>query len=90
MKPEIYKAMLKRISKIPSCVVETEYRDRGWKVPQGHTFYRLDAEGLGEDVDSIVQPMKTKNPWNVAQRFYGFLLIQFNNDKNALDNALTK
>ena len=74
MKREIYEAMKRRIE-----VVEEPYY---WKTypdtPKDATLYKFSSLGLNYDENydfafDIVQAFRTKNIWNIAQRFYSEL-----------------
>ena len=84
MTHEIYQAMKARITTMPFASAKRAYDELGWNVPAGSTFWRFDADGLGDDVDSLIQPIMTKNIWNVAERFYGFLRHYDNFDARLL------
>ena len=73
MTREIYEAMKRRIAVVPFGTGKRMYDELGWGYGPKSTFYRFDADGLGDDVDSLIQPIDTKNLWNVAERFYSFL-----------------
>lgn len=72
MKKEIYEAVKARISIAPEEAVKIYYEDYP-ETPKDATVYLFDLTGLDEDCPAIVHAMKTKNIWNVAQRFYSFL-----------------
>ena len=75
MKREIYEAMQRRIEIMPFASGSRAYDELGWGYRPDSIFYIFKADGLGDEVDSIIQPMETKNIWNVAERFYSFLRI---------------
>ena len=71
MKAEIYKAMRARISKA-SAEQSKEYNEY-FHYNNETKVWRFNADGLGEDIDSIMQGFHTNNIWNVAQAFYSRL-----------------
>ena len=83
MKREVYEAMKARISIIPREEARRIDEEAGVKfdIPEWATIYRFSNDGLNdgiadcdvEFVDPIQHAMKTKNMWNVCQRFYGFI-----------------
>lgn len=87
MTREIYDSMRSRLSVIPTEQVKADYDAMGWTISDDAIVYRFNAEGLGEDVYSIVHCMKTKNLWNVAQRLYSHLRYQFESD-DTMNQAL--
>ena len=44
-----------------------------YDISDGATLYYFSSEGLGDDFFSFVQPMRTKNMWNLCQHFYSLL-----------------
>lgn len=75
---DVYEAMVKRISVVDIKTLSDEEREMMWVRPY-QTLYRFDSTGLNDSVpedeyvDSLVHPMRTKNMWNVCNRFYMFL-----------------
>ena len=62
-----------------------------YPLADGSRLYYFNAEGLGEDVDSIVQGFRTKNVWNICQCFYSHLRYYFDSVEElnrALNNNL--
>ena len=73
MKKEIFEAVRKRLSVIEDdAALRRKYAEKGWTVTPGSRFWRFDAGGLGEEFESIVQPMTSNNIWNIAQHFHSF------------------
>lgn len=72
MTREIYEALKARISIAPEETVKFYYEDYP-ETPRDVTVYKFDMTGLDEDIPAYIHAMKTKNLWNVAQRFYSFL-----------------
>lgn len=97
MKREIYEAMKRRIKVFtredtPELYADilAYYNERGWLVHDGCPFYKFDADGLGDDYDSFIQPIRTKNLWNVAQRFYSLMPHGEDTDQRLLETPLAK
>lgn len=79
MTREIYEALKARISIAPEAAVKAYYEDYP-ETSKNVTVYKFDLTGLDEDCPAIIHAMKTKNMWNVAQRFYSFLYMYDNAD----------
>ena len=84
MTREIYEAMKAHISVLSRDEYDRMSREAGDEIvlePEDLTIYRFNNEGLNDGLDyldegyadPIVHAMKTRNMWNVCQRFYGFL-----------------
>lgn len=74
MTKEIYEALKARISVAGEDATKVYYEDYP-NTPMTATIYRFDLTGIDEDCPAIVHAMRTKNLWNVAQRFYSFLYM---------------
>ena len=88
MTREIYEALKRHIEVItPESDKEQyarlieDYHTMDCTVVWGTPFYRFFADGLNEGlsefdadfIDSFIQPIRTRNLWNVCQRFYSFI-----------------
>lgn len=83
MKHEIYNALKSRISVVPFTEEDKKYyEEQGWSIDLTATHYLLRLEDLGEDYFNYAHSMRTKNLWNVAQRFWRLL------GNEDLENAL--
>lgn len=69
----IYEALKKRVSVVPFSELDDESR-ANMILREDSIVYFFNATGLldkdGDDLPSIMHPMRTKNMWNVCQRFY--------------------
>lgn len=83
MVKEIYEALKARISIAPEEAVKVYYEDYP-ETPKDVTVYRFDLTGIDEDCPALIHAMRTKNLWNVAQRFYSFLYVFDDVDANLL------
>ena len=91
MKREIYEAMKARIKPVD----EPGYFDEHPEIPRDCQTFRFFADGLNENKDydfifDIVQAFRTKNIWNVAQRFYKELNWMYMNFDKRLWDAISK
>ncbi len=82
MTREIYDAMRNCVRVADYETSKASYEEKGWSVSPKAVFYLFDATRLNEGIDdpcddewveSIIQPMTTRNMWNVCQRFYSFI-----------------
>lgn len=83
MTKEIYEALKARVSIAPEEAVKFYYEDYP-ETANDATVYKFDLTGLDEDIPAIIHAMRTKNLWNVAQRFYMFLGIYDDVDSKLL------
>lgn len=87
---DLYEAILRRITVVEMKSLSKEEIDF-MRVKPYHTVYRFESTGLNdgapedERIESMIHPMRTKNMWNVCNRFYMFL----NNFKD-IDKRLLK
>lgn len=78
MKRETYDLIRSRVSIYEKGTKEYEelkklYDERGYVVPADAVIYRFNADGLGEDAESFIQPIRTKNMWNICERVYSVI-----------------
>ena len=80
MTKELYEVVKPRISVITPDInewelVKEDFNERGWTFDPNCPLYRIHVSDLGEDYFDIVQPIRSRNMWNVAQRLYSNLFI---------------
>lgn len=72
---ELYKAIKSRITVvIPDSadykLVVDDFKERGWEFNPNIPLYRLNVKDLDADYFDIIQPINSRNLWNIAQRLY--------------------
>ena len=88
MTKEIYTALKKRISIVPDEIAKDYCEHYGFC-----NVYHMNTEGMNVGIDEndegyfdgFIHGMKTKNIWNVAQRFYSFCRYYPNIDERILN-----
>lgn len=78
MKRETYDLIRSRVSIYEKGTPEYEelkklYDEREYVVPSDAVIYRFNADGLWEDAESFIQPIRTKNIWNICERAYSVI-----------------
>ena len=88
----LYEAIVKRVTIIDKTTLSAE-EIKYMHIKPFHTIYRFDNSGLndkirpGEDkIEAVIHPMKTKNIWNVCNRFY-LLLKHYDGIEEKLLNS---
>lgn len=82
MRPEIYEALKARIS-VADEKARKAYCEE-YPSAADAIVYRFDLGWIDDDPPCIIHAMRTKNIWNVAQRFYMFLGIYDDVDSKLL------
>jgi len=82
MTKEIYEALKARIS-VADEKARKAYCEE-YPSAADAIVYRFDLVGIDDDLPCIIHAMRTKNLWNVAQRFYMFLGIYDDVDSKLL------
>lgn len=90
MTQQLYDALKNRISTIATDsdefkVIEEDFREKGWFFDPECPIYRIHISDLGEDFFDVVQPIRSTNMWNVAQRLYSHISYQ-----DGIEEALLK
>ena len=78
---DVYEAMKRRIKVLPYDEIKPHYDESGFEVSPDAIFYMFDPGVVNDGydeldvdyVDCVIQPIRTKNLWNVCQRFYSLI-----------------